>query len=186
MANSVTSRVDIQCNEAAQVLVEKWVKAIETMDTVVRNGDSCKYVWNIMDNVPDEVTYEWTADNIGTKWCYFEDMYDNTFVMTSAWDWLIKFIDWMTTQILAIDEDATITVTYEDESPNFVGYHIYTKLGERGDAIDWDDLVQMVTEAIPEITELDEDSDAYFDMLHENIWDAVYKWQDDQIEQKGN
>ena len=106
--------------------------------------------------------------------------------MTSAWDWPIKFIDWMSTQILAIDEDATITVTYEDEGANFAGYHIYTSLGERGDAIDWDDLVKMVTEAIPEITELEESSDEYFDMLYDNIWDAVYKWQDEQIEQKGN
>ena len=29
MANHVTSRVDIQCNEAAQVLVEKWMSAID-------------------------------------------------------------------------------------------------------------------------------------------------------------
>jgi hypothetical protein len=44
----------------------------------------------------------------------------------------------------------------------------------------------MVTEAIPEITELEESSDEYFDMLYDNIWDAVYKWQEEQIEQKGN
>ena len=46
--------------------------------------------------------------------------------------------------------------------------------------------VKVVTEAIPEITELEESSDEYFDMLYDNIWDAVYKWQDEQIEQKGN
>lgn len=180
MANHVTSRVTIQCNEAAQLLVEKWMVAIDEMDSILLNSNSCKYVWNIMEDVPAEVTYDWAIDNIGTKWCYFEDMYDNTFVMTSAWDWPIKFVDWMSTQILAIDENACITVTYDDEGANFAGYHSITSLGERGDVIDWDDLVKMVTESFPELAALDDQSDEYFNMLYDNIWDAVYDWQDEQ------
>lgn len=176
MANHVTSRVEIQCNEAAQVLVEQWVNAVDAMD----DADH-KMVWNLMENVPDEVTYEWTTVNIGTKWCYVEEVYDNTLVLVSAWDFPIKFTDWVSEQILAIDEDATITVTYEDDGANFTGYHIYTSLGERSDCIDYDDLVRLTEERIAELADLDEDGDEYFDMMQENIFDTIYLWQDEQV-----
>lgn len=181
MANHVTSRVEIQCNEAAQVLVEKWATAIEAMDSVTLNGDECKYVWNLMENVPDEITYEWTTVNIGTKWCYVEEVYDNTLVLVSAWDFPIKFTDWVSEQILAIDEDATVTVTYEDEGANFAGYHIYTSLGERSDCIDYDELVKLTEGHIKELADLDPDGDEYFDMMQENIFDSIYLWQDEQV-----
>jgi hypothetical protein len=176
MANHVTSRVEIQCNEAAQVLVEKWVTIVDAMD----NSDH-KMVWNLMENVPDEVTYEWTSVNIGTKWCYVEEIYDNTLVLESAWDFPIKFTDWVSEQILAIDEDATITVTYEDEGANFAGYHIYTSLGERSDCIDYDELVALTEQKITELADLDPDGDEYFDMMQENIFDSIYLWQDEQV-----
>jgi hypothetical protein len=176
MANHVTSRVEIQCNEAAQVLVEKWVTIVDAMD----NSDH-KMVWNLMENVPDEVTYEWTTVNIGTKWCYVEEIYDNTLVLESAWDFPIKFTDWVSEQILAIDEDATITVTYEDEGANFAGYHIYTSLGERSDCIDYDELVALTEQKITELADLDPDGDEYFDMMQENIFDTIYTWQDEQV-----
>jgi hypothetical protein len=176
MANHVTSRVEIQCNEAAQVLVEKWVTIVDAMD----NSDH-KMVWNLMENVPDEVTYEWTTVNIGTKWCYVEEIYDNTLVLESAWDFPIKFTDWVSEQILAIDEDATITVTYEDEGANFAGYHIYTSLGERSDCIDYDELVALTEQKITELADLDPDGDEYFDMMQENIFDSIYLWQDEQV-----
>jgi hypothetical protein len=176
MANHVTSRVEIQCNEAAQVLIEKWVTIVDAMD----NSDH-KMVWNLMENVPDEVTYEWTSVNIGTKWCYVEEIYDNTLVLESAWDFPIKFTDWVSEQILAIDEDATITVTYEDEGANFAGYHIYTSLGERSDCIDYDELVALTEQKITELADLDPDGDEYFDMMQENIFDSIYLWQDEQV-----
>jgi hypothetical protein len=176
MANHVTSRVEIQCNEAAQVLVEQWITALDAMDDAEH-----KMVWHLMENVPDEVTYEWTTVNIGTKWCYAEEVYDNTLVLVSAWDFPIKFTDWVSQQILAIDEDATITVTYEDDGANFTGYHIYTSLGERSDCIDYDDLVRLTEQRITELADLDEDGDEYFDMMQENIFDSIYLWQDEQV-----
>ena len=51
MANHVTSRVDIQCNEAAQVLVEQWITTVDAM-----SDEDHKMVWNLMENVPDEAT----------------------------------------------------------------------------------------------------------------------------------
>lgn len=134
-----------------------------------------------MENVPDEITYEWTTVNIGTKWCYVEEVYDNTLVLVSAWDFPIKFTDWVSEQILAIDEDATVTVTYEDEGANFAGYHIYTSLGERSDCIDYDELVKLTEGHIKELADLDPDGDEYFDMMQENIFDSIYLWQDEQV-----
>lgn len=176
MANHVTSRVEIKCNEAAQVLVDQWITAVDALD-----DEEHKMVWNLMENIPDEITYEWTADNIGTKWCYIEEIYDKTFVLVSAWDCPIKFTDWLSEQILAIDEDASIIVTYEDDGANFTGYHVYTSLGVRSDYIDYDDLVALTEQRITELVDLNPDGDDYFDMLQENIFDTIYTWQDEQV-----
>lgn len=176
MANHVTTRVTIDCNDKAQVIVDQWQAAIEGMD-----NDDYKMVWKLFDVNAEDVDYNWWIENVGSKWCYSDDIYDNNFTLVSAWDWPNKFVEWMAEQVIALDEDATITVTYEDEMPNFVGYHVYTKLGERGDVISHDTLVEMVANAIPELSQLDEESDEYFEMVQDNIWDAVYAWQDDGI-----
>lgn len=176
MANHVTTRVTIDCNEAAQVVVEQWREAIEGMD-----NDDYKMVWKLFGVAAEEVTHQWSIENLGSKWCYSDDIYDNNFTLVSAWDWPDKFVAWMAEQVIALDEDASITVTYEDEGANFVGYHVFTKLGDRGDSTDFDSLVEMVKKAVPEIVELEEGSDEYFDMLYDNIWDATYAWQEDGL-----
>jgi hypothetical protein len=178
MANHVTTRVTIDCNEAAQVVVEQWREAIEGMD-----NDDYKMVWKLFGIDAEEVTHQWLIENLGSKWCYSDDIYDNNFTLVSAWDWPDKFVAWMAEQVIALDEDASITVTYEDEGANFVGYHVFTKLGDRGDSTDFDTLVEMVKTAVPEIVELEEGTDEYFDMLYDNIWDAVYAWQEDGLAQ---
>jgi hypothetical protein len=176
MANHVTTRVTIDCNETAQVVVEQWREAIEGMD-----NDDYKMVWKLFGVTAEEVTHQWSIENLGSKWCYSDDIYDNNFTLVSAWDWPDKFVGWMAEQVIALDEDASITVTYEDEGANFVGYHVFTKLGDRGDSTDFDTLVEMVKKAVPEIVELEEGTDEYFDMLYDNIWDAVYAWQEDGL-----
>ena len=176
MANHVTTRVLSDCNEKAQVVVDQRREAIEGMD-----NDDYKMVWKLFGIDAEDATYEWLIENIGSKWCYSDDIYDNNFTLVSAWDWPDKFVAWMAEQVIGLDEDATITVTYEDEQPNFVGYHVFTKLGERGDFIDYDTLVEMVKEAIPELSQLEESTDEYFDVLYDNLWDAVWAWQEDGI-----
>ena len=176
MANHVTTRVTIDCNEAAQVVVDQWREAIEGMD-----NDDYKMVWKLFGIAAEEATYQWLIENIGSKWCYSDDIYDNNFTLVSAWDWPDKFVGWMAERVIALDEDASIAVTYEDEGANFVGYHVFTKLGDRGDSTDFDSLVEMVKKAVPEIVDLEEGSDEYFDMLYDNIWDATYAWQEDGL-----
>lgn len=176
MANHVTTRVTVVCNEAAQVVVDQWADAIDGM-----SNDDYKMVWKLFEDGPELADYNWCIENIGSKWCYVDDVFDNNFTLVSAWDWPDKFVSWMADQVIAIDEDAYVTVTYEDEQPNFVGYHVFTGHGDRGDHIDWDTLVEMTKQAVPELLELEEDSDEYFDVLYDNIWDAVYAWQDKNI-----
>jgi len=173
MANHVTTRVTIDCNEAAQVVVDQWVSTIEGMST-----ENYKMVWNLFGVPAESVDYKWMSNNVGSKWCYIEEFHDNTFNLISAWNWPDKFVEWLAEKVIALDENSTITVTYEDEMPNFVGYHVFTSIGDRGDTMDYDDLVRIVEAKIPELTRLDEDTDEYFDMLHENIWECVYEWQD--------
>ena len=176
MANHVTTRVTIDCNDKAQVIVDQWQAAIEGMD-----NDDYKMIWKLFGVDAETVDFNWWIENVGSKWCYADDIYDNTFVLISAWDHPSKFVDWISEQVLAIDEDATITVTFEDEMPNFAGYRIITALGERSDEISHDNLVELVKNAIPELNDLDDESDEYFDTIQENIWEAIYMWQDEGI-----
>lgn len=176
MANHVTTRVTIDCNDKAQVIVDQWQAAIDAM-----SNEDYKMVSKLFDVDPEVIDYNWMIENVGSKWCYADDYYDNNFTLVSAWDWPCKFVEWMAEQVIALDEDACITVTYEDEMPNFVGYHVFTKQGDRGDVISHETIAEMVKNAIPELSQLDEESDEYFEMLQDNIWDAVYAWQDDGI-----
>jgi hypothetical protein len=179
MANNVTSQVTIECNEAAQVIVDSWQAAIHAMD------DDYKMVWKLYDVPAEDVDGLWCIENLGSNWCYSTDIDDNTFSLVSAWDAPQKFVEWMAEKVLAIDENATITLTYEDDSFNFVGYHVWTSVGDRGDTLDFDDLVAMTKVAVPELNESEEGSDEYFDLLYDNICDAAYVWQDSGLTGNG-
>lgn len=176
MANHVKTRVSINCNEKAQIIVDRWREAIEQM-----SDDQYKMVWRLFEVTEEEVTYEWMLQKIGSKWCYVEETWDNEFSLVSAWDWPAGLVDWMTDQVLALDEDATITVTYEDEMPNFIGYQFYDRFGSVGDGIDYDTLSELVETQVAELADVEPDSDEYFDILHEHIWDVAYQWQDEKL-----
>jgi hypothetical protein len=84
----------------------------------------------------------------------------------------------MADQIIAIDPDARLEIEYEDECPNFIGYHIFTALGDTGSSLDSDQIEAMIRREVPALEELEEDSDEYYDMLWENSNDICDNWQE--------
>lgn len=74
-------------------------------------------------------TFEFMRDAVTPKWCYFEDIEDNSFRTTSAWVWPVNGIEWIFEQIGKVDPEFIGVVSYEDESPMFIGASVYTVNG---------------------------------------------------------
>lgn len=172
MANHVSTQIKIRCNAEAQALITQWSSLVEL-------DDGC--VTKLFGVDRDIANYTWFIENVGSKWCSISEIYDDTIFLTSAWDYPDKFVEWVTENILAVDDTATIEVTFADEMPNFVGYRVLTAVGDRDDVIEFDTIVELTKEQHPHLNDLDEDSDEYFEDLHEHVWSVIYGWQDQGI-----
>lgn len=118
--------------------------------------------------------YDWNCENIGPKWSYIEDRGDDFLNITSAWEYPQAGIEWLIEQLAEVDPDVLVYVTYEDEMPNFFGCWFFNKDGII-DGCEWDsdEIKELMHEVYPELAELneEEDSDKYWDIWSENIWE---------------
>jgi len=131
-------------------------------------------MWGLAPEVSD--TYDWNCENVGPKWCYFEDRGEDFFQTTSAWSCPDQGLLWLMEQLGEVDPDVLAYVTFEDEMPNFFGCYFYNKDGLY-DGCEWDDedIQEMMKEFVPELAELNEEeqSDEYWELWSDNIWDLV-------------
>ena len=174
MANHVNTYVRFEkINEAGKAKLQELYSRIRTTDNT--------YEWfSDIFGLDKEVTdiYEWNLQNIGPKWCYFEDRGEDYFATTSAWSFPQPGIEWLLEQIGQVDSDFIASVTYEDEMPNFFGVYVYNKEGVV-DGCEWgedNEIEEMMKEAVPSLRELDqeEQSEVYGELWSENIWDLVH------------
>jgi len=121
-------------------------------------------------------TYDWMIENVGPKWCYFEDRDEDQFTTTSAWSPPETGLLWLFEQIASADPDFIASVFYEDEMPNFFGVYVYNKDG-MVDGSEWEseEIEELMKEAVPELNEINEetDSEKYWEIWTDNIWDVV-------------
>ena len=82
--------------------------------------------------------YSWTCDHIGPKWCYIQDIDEESFSGYSAWsapeEGLVKILE----ELEQLDPNIVASITYDDEMPNFVGWSVY-RGSEMEDGCEWDD-----------------------------------------------
>jgi hypothetical protein len=121
--------------------------------------------------------YEWNLQNVGPKWCYFEDRGEDYFTTTSAWSFPQAGLEWLFEQIASVDPDFIASVFYEDEMPNFFGVYVYNKDGMI-DGCEWGEegeITEMMEQMVPELKNLDSETQGqeYFDLWSDNIWDLV-------------
>jgi hypothetical protein len=122
--------------------------------------------------------YEWNLENVGPKWCYFEDRGEDYFSTVSAWSFPQAGLEWVFEQIATADPDFIASVFYEDEMPNFFGVYVYNKDG-MVDGCEWGEdgeIKEMMEEMVPELKNLNEETQEqeYFDLWSDNIWDLVH------------
>jgi hypothetical protein len=131
-------------------------------------------LWNLHNDITDD--YDWRLENIGPKWCYFEEYDEDYFNTVSAWSFPQAGVEWLFEQIAEVDPDFIASVFYQDEMPNFFGVYVYNKDG-MVDGTEWEseEVIEIMKEAVPELSELNEetDSEKYWEIWNDNIWEVV-------------
>lgn len=143
----------------------------------------------------DSETYDWTVENVGSKWCYFDegrledlDIASDTINMVSAWSVPFSAIAWFVEQIAEVDPSVVLRVSYEDEMPNFIGVALYNRDGlYQEEEWDYEEIKEGLHNEYPEMvehwdSEEEEGDEEYNDMFFENIWEYVNQLQMDTIE----
>lgn len=139
MANHVMYNVQFhQMNDAAKTRWKEMTQNLEEENHEYWFGD----LWvDGKEGSPtkEEVRqYSWTTDFIGPKWCYIQDIDEESFQGYSAWsapeEGLVKILE----ELEQLDPNIVTSITYDDEMPNFVGWSVY-KGSEMEDGCEWDD-----------------------------------------------
>ena len=172
MANHVSTHVQFErISDAGKAKLQELYSRI-------RNDNGYEWfsdIWGLDKEETDK--YDWNIQHVGPKWCYFEDRGDDYFNTISAWSYPDAGLVWLFEQIASVDPDFLASVMYEDEMPNFFGVYLYNKDGMI-DGCEWEDgeITEMMKEQVPALRELDEEeqSDVYYDIWSENIWDLVH------------
>ena len=124
MANHVNTHVRFEkLNDAGRAKLQELYSRIHAKND---------YEWfSDIFGLDKEVTdlYEWNLQNVGPKWCYFEDRDEDYFNTISAWSFPQAGLEWLFEQIATVDPDFIASVFYQDEMPNFFGIYIYDKNG---------------------------------------------------------
>ena len=173
MANHVNTSVRFdKLNDAGKAKLQELYSRIRPED---KGYEWFSDIFGLDKEITDK--YDWNLDNIGPKWCHFEDRGEDYFNTVSAWSFPQAGIEWLFEQIASVDPDFIASVFYEDEMPNFFGVYVYNKDGMI-DGCEWGEdgeIEEMMKEAVPELAELNEetDSDRYWDLWSGNIWDLV-------------
>ena len=180
MANHVNSQLYfLRLNEKAK---EKLAMMLKWNEMQSGTGQLENF-HEIMDHAPNDPDYNWYNENIGPKWCYFEEYDLDHIHCTSAWGWPEQGYDWIISELRKEDPYLLAQCTYEDEAPCFYGvsgwgprgyedYYMdieegrecWAKLGDKFDFI----------QSYLEPDEFGNMQEEY----HENLWEAIGTHQD--------
>jgi hypothetical protein len=172
MANHVNTSVRFE------KLSDAGAAKLQELYSRIRTDNNYEWFSDIFGLDP-EITdkYDWNLENIGPKWCHFEDRGEDYFNTISAWSFPQAGLEWLFEQIASVDPDFVAAIFYEDEMPNFFGVYVYNKDGMI-DGCEWEgeEITDMMKQMIPELASLNEEeqSEEYWELWSENIWDLVH------------
>ena len=127
MANHVHNHISVQGNEAALAKFKELFDRVE--------DDNLDDIFE--EKCPDDNWYDWRINNIGAKWATVEDVDVDYAIVVSAWSAVIQACEYISKQLFEIDPDHIITLSAEDEMPNWFGVYIFAE-GELYDHTEWD------------------------------------------------
>lgn len=192
MANHVNSRIEfVEINAAA-------LKKLGDLFSRLQEGrDNQGYLSDLFVDGED-VTFEqsrtkpWSAENIGTEWCYVDDSdlhSEHPYVVTiSAWYPPTKGLQKLLELVAPEDPQMVTAMIYEDERPNFAGWVIFVGASlEDEDENTWDEFRELLFEKHPELIDgwdedeeewrADEIGDEKRDEFEDLLGEFVFEWQ---------
>jgi hypothetical protein len=181
MANHVNTHVRFEkLNDAGKAKLQELYSRVRTGSDKAVIYEWFSDIFGLDPEITDK--YDWNLENIGPKWCYFEDRGEDYFNTVSAWSFPQAGLEWLFEQIVSVDPDFIASVMYEDEMPNFFGVYVYNKDGMI-DGCEWGEdgeITEMMEQMVPSLKELDqeEQSEVYNELWSENIWELVHDKQD--------
>jgi hypothetical protein len=115
---------------------------------------------------------EWYIENIGSKWITFDDIYDVTLNITTAWIAPYSFYNGLYEKLQSLSSpDLEMWVTYDDEMPNFVG--VFGRI----DDYEYEDCIEEEHyKAVFGITASNEEKEEF----DEEWWDRVHEFYADE------
>jgi hypothetical protein len=130
------------------------------------------------------------CEEVGAKWAYATDWDESGMSTYSAWGPIGGLADKIARKIGEVDPSVQLTLTYEDEFPNYVGVCTYTKDGEDTDnCLEWEELREIMCNNDEELGKLwDEDKEDWtddetaYDLMSDLQWDTIHEWQSDNEE----
>ena len=191
MANHVNTNVGFhRISEEGNAKFKEIMSRVRKSD---RNQDWFGDMW--VDGKDGSPTYEeteqyvWTTENVGPKWCYFDEVDEDYFRLISAWSYPEAGLIWLAEQIGKVDPSVVMTATFEDEMPNFYGVGVFTANGLYDAVlIEYDELVDDLHAEYDELRELYDDeldaseqSDEYEEMFRDLMWEHMTDNQDSTI-----
>ena len=174
MANEVNCRIRLLSDNEDKI--EQMLDLIEErLDSQTESEKVTNFCKSFYDDVKlsesGNVLYEWTYDNLGSKWVYFNDFNSNdTFSVISA-NYLPKeFIFRVYTILKNIDDNLKIEVEFEDESYQPVGAMVIKKDSDGN-------LMYIISEDYDyEYPDLNFDDDEYqskMEEFYETVYDGI-------------
>jgi hypothetical protein len=172
MANHVHTHVEFQrINEAAQNRLKELYAKVREDSTYKWFGD----IFVVDDDFDKIEDRSWMVENVGAKWCYFEDRDEDYFTTESAWAPPIDGIEKLLEDLSQYDKKLLTVVRYEDEFPNFIGAAVYvgkTEIDSRED--EDDEILEMAMEKFPEIKgKFDFENGEWEDEESEEFWNDI-------------
>lgn len=186
MANHVSTYVHFyRVSEAGEARLEELYQRIKGID----DDGVYEYMATDLFGEPDEVVedYQWRIDHVGAKWCYIEDPDPNGFRLTSAWSVPWDLIGFVAEEIRKVDPDVFITVDYEDEMPNFVGWATWHSGSfDEGREWEWEEMLEWMRNNDEELAacwdeEAEDWKEGMEDDAHDMLWDAQADFQEDVV-----
>lgn len=171
MANHVSTHVRFEkINEAGLAKLQELYARIRKED---KGYEWFSDLWGLDQEKTN--LYEWNLENVGPKWCYFDDRGEDYFHTVSAWSYPETGLNWLFEQIASVDPEFIASVMYEDEMPNFFGIYVYNKDGII-DGCEWGEdgeINELMAQEVPELTSLNEESDEYWEIWNDSIWEII-------------
>tara|TARA_B110000305_G_C19336022_1_gene586616 strand:- start:151 stop:741 length:591 start_codon:yes stop_codon:yes gene_type:complete len=187
MANHVTTFVRFNnINDAATQ------KLKDLLSPLTKDDSNFAKIYRLP--VEETNTREWYVNNVGAKWCIFDDYDDVGFNLTSAWSFPEDGIKWIINKLAEVQSDIITEVRYEDEMPNFFGVRVYKgdPLGDNPieygeDEDDIEEIRNQLNLLHPDLLEeWDDDEEEYSEdgqeLYYEYIYDFMNDCRDDTIE----